>query len=191
MGALPAQGHWCWQSRGEVLALGLCSTVASLKTKNRTTIGPSNSTLGYIYRKDRNTNLKRYTHPNVHRSITYNSQGMETTKVSINRWMNEEDAVYKCRGKILSLKNKKEEENFTIYNNMWVELEGPKLREISQIKTKTMILLIVEKKMTTYSSILAWKAQWTEEPGRLQSMGSQKVEHDLATGNQSSLVNRI
>ena len=73
--------------------------------------------------------------------------------------MNEEDAVYKCRGKILSLKNKKEEENFTIYNNMWVELEGPKLREISQIKTKTMILLIVEKKMTTYSSILAWKAQ--------------------------------
>ena len=42
---------------------------------------------------------------------------------------------------------------------MWVDLEGPKLSEISQIKTKTTILLILEKKMATYSSILAWKAQ--------------------------------
>ena len=73
--------------------------------------------------------------------------------------MNEEDAVYKCSRKIFSLENKKEEENFTICNNMWVELEGPKLREISQIKTKTRILLILEKKMATYSSILAWKSQ--------------------------------
>ena len=29
-----------------------------------------------------------------------------------------------------------------------------------------------------HSSILAWKIPWTEEPGRLQSMGSQRVEHD-------------
>jgi len=35
--------------------------------------------------------------------------------------------------------------------------------------------------MVTRSSILAWKIPWTEEPGRLQSMGSQRVEHDLAT----------
>ena len=32
--------------------------------------------------------------------------------------------------------------------------------------------------MTTHSSILAWRIPWTEEPGRLQSMGSQRVEHD-------------
>ena len=32
--------------------------------------------------------------------------------------------------------------------------------------------------MTTHSSILAWRIPWTEEPGRLQSMGSQKVGHD-------------
>ena len=32
----------------------------------------------------------------------------------------------------------------------------------------------VEKKMATHSSILAWKIPWTEDPGRLQSMGSQK-----------------
>ena len=31
--------------------------------------------------------------------------------------------------------------------------------------------------MSTHSSILAWKIPWTEEPGRLQSMGLQRVEH--------------
>ena len=35
-----------------------------------------------------------------------------------------------------------------------------------------------EKEMATHSSILAWKIPWTEEPGRLQSMGSQRVGHD-------------
>ena len=35
--------------------------------------------------------------------------------------------------------------------------------------------------MTPHSSTLAWKILWTEEPGRLQSMGSQRVRHDLAT----------
>ena len=34
------------------------------------------------------------------------------------------------------------------------------------------------KEMTTHSSILAWKIPVTEEPGRLQSMGSQRVRHD-------------
>ena len=36
----------------------------------------------------------------------------------------------------------------------------------------------MEKAMATYSSILAWRIPWTEEPGRLQSMGSQRVRHD-------------
>ena len=35
--------------------------------------------------------------------------------------------------------------------------------------------------MAPYSSTLAWKIPWTEEPGRLQSMGSQRVGHDWAT----------
>ena len=34
--------------------------------------------------------------------------------------------------------------------------------------------------MATYSSILAWKISWTEEPGGLQSIGSQRVRHDRA-----------
>ena len=44
----------------------------------------------------------------------------------------------------------------------------------------------LEKGMATHSSILAWEIPWTEEPGRLQSMGSQRVGHDLATKQQQS-----
>ena len=36
----------------------------------------------------------------------------------------------------------------------------------------------LEKEMATYSSILAWEIPWTEEPLRLQPMGSQRVGHD-------------
>ena len=36
----------------------------------------------------------------------------------------------------------------------------------------------LEKETTTHSSILAWRILWTEEPGRLQSIGSQKVRHN-------------
>ena len=35
----------------------------------------------------------------------------------------------------------------------------------------------LEKGMATYSSIIAWRIPWTEEPGRLQSVGSQTVGH--------------
>ena len=37
---------------------------------------------------------------------------------------------------------------------------------------------LLEKEMATHSSILAWKIPWTEEPGRMQSMGLQTVGHD-------------
>ena len=36
----------------------------------------------------------------------------------------------------------------------------------------------LEKEMATHSSILAWRIPWTEEPGGLQSMGSQRIGHD-------------
>ena len=39
----------------------------------------------------------------------------------------------------------------------------------------------LEKEMATHSSILAWKILWMEEPGRLQSMGLQRVGHDWVT----------
>ena len=37
---------------------------------------------------------------------------------------------------------------------------------------------LLEKEMATHSSALAWRIPWTEEPGGLQSMGWQRVEHD-------------
>ena len=36
----------------------------------------------------------------------------------------------------------------------------------------------LEKGMATHSSVIAWRIPWTVEPGRLQSLGSQRVEHD-------------
>ena len=39
----------------------------------------------------------------------------------------------------------------------------------------------LEKEMATHSSTLAWRIPWREEPGRLQSMGSQRVRHDWVT----------
>ena len=39
----------------------------------------------------------------------------------------------------------------------------------------------LEKGMATHSSILAWRIPWTEKPGGLQAVGSQRVRHDSAT----------
>ena len=39
----------------------------------------------------------------------------------------------------------------------------------------------LEKGMATYSNIPAWRIPWTEEPGRLQSMGSQRIKHNWVT----------
>ena len=47
----------------------------------------------------------------------------------------------------------------------------------------------LEKEMVTHSSILAWKIPWTEKPGRLQSLGSQRVRHDWATSLSRWIAN--
>ena len=44
----------------------------------------------------------------------------------------------------------------------------------------------LEESMATHSSILPWRIPWTEEPGGLQSMGSQRVRHDWATKHSTS-----
>ena len=52
---------------------------------------------------------------------------------------------------------------------------------VSKVKKILFIIILigtVEKEMATRSSILAWKISWIEEPGGLQSMGSQRVGHD-------------
>ena len=47
----------------------------------------------------------------------------------------------------------------------------------------------LEKEMATHSSILAWEIPWTEEAGGLQSMGSQRVEHNRSTKQQQQDIN--
>ena len=46
----------------------------------------------------------------------------------------------------------------------------------------------LEKKMTTYSSILAWEFLWTEEPGGLHIMGLQRIGHNLATKTITTIL---
>ena len=46
----------------------------------------------------------------------------------------------------------------------------------------------LEKEMETYSSIPAWETPWTQEPGGLQSMGTQRVRHDWATNTFTAFV---
>ena len=66
------------------------------------------------------------------------------------------------------------------------------MRKITKHSWKTKYILkqmerapssywILEKEMATHSSTLAWKMQWTEDPGRLQSMGSQRIRYNWAT----------
>ena len=44
----------------------------------------------------------------------------------------------------------------------------------------------LEEEMATHSSILAWRISWAGEPGRLQSMGSQRIGHNLAATQTQS-----
>ena len=46
----------------------------------------------------------------------------------------------------------------------------------------------LEKGIATYSNILAWRTPWTEEPGELQSMGSQTVGHNWATNTHTQTL---
>ena len=49
----------------------------------------------------------------------------------------------------------------------------------------------LEKEMAAHSSTLAWKIPWTEEPSRLQSIGSQRVGHNWATSHSLSLKSKL
>ena len=48
----------------------------------------------------------------------------------------------------------------------------------------------LEEEMAIHPNILAWNIPWTEEPGRLQSMGSSRVGHDLATEQQHVIISK-
>ena len=65
---------------------------------------------------------------------------------------------------------------------MWASLVAQMVKRLPTMwETRVRSLgreVPLEKEMATHSSILAWKIPWTEESGRLQSMRSQRVEHD-------------
>ena len=83
----------------------------------------------YIWKKNKNknTNLKRYMHPNVPSSIIYNYQSMEANYMSINRWLDKEDVVY-----TLEYYSAIEKNEILPFAATWMDLEGMMLSEISQ-----------------------------------------------------------
>ena len=50
---------------------------------------------------------------------------------------------------------------------------------------------LLEKEMETHSSILAWTTPWTEDPGELQFMGSQRVQHNWTTNAYTHCVPNV
>ena len=65
---------------------------------------------------------------------------------------------------------------------IWASLVAQRLKHLPGMQETWVRSLgqedSLEKEMAPHSSTLAWKIPWTEEPGRLQSMGSQRVGHD-------------
>ena len=69
-----------------------------------------------------------------------------------------------------------------IYHNLGTSLVAQMVKRLST-KGETRVQSLgweypLEKEMAIHSSTIAWKIPWTEEPGRLQSMGLQRVGHD-------------
>ena len=69
-----------------------------------------------------------------------------------------------------------------LYIYIWTSLVAQTIRRLPTMRETRFQSLggedPLEMEMATHSSILAWKTLWTEEPGGLQSMGSQRVGHD-------------
>ena len=69
-----------------------------------------------------------------------------------------------------------------LYNLLWASLVAQRAKRLPAMR-ETQVQFLgqedpLEKEMATHSSTLAWKIPWTEKPGRLQYMGSQRVRLD-------------
>ena len=66
--------------------------------------------------------------------------------------------------------------------HIWAFLEAQMVKNLPAMQDTRIQSLgqedLLEKEMETHSSIRAWKIPWMDKPGRLQSMGSQRVRHD-------------
>ena len=106
------------------------------KTKNGITIWYSNSTPGSILKRIESRNSNRYLYTRAHSSIIFNSQKVDTTQVSIDRWMHKQNVVYTYRG-ILVLKRKE----ILTPAISWMNLEDLVLSEINQaLKDKYCVI---------------------------------------------------
>ena len=115
-------------------------------TKNRTTTWPSNSTSGYIFKGNKSLSWRGICTPIVPCNIIHNSQDMETTKASINRWMDKENLIiYKYYSAI------KKKEILPLVTNLRALLS-----EISQI----------EKKYCMISLMCGIYKHWTQKQSR-------------------------
>ena len=93
------------------------------------------STSGYLPEENKTTILKRYLRPHFHCSIIYNSQDKETTKGSIDKWMDKQDVIYTYihREILFSRKRRK-----SCHLTTWMDLEGIMLSEISQTERQVL-----------------------------------------------------
>ena len=90
---------------------------------------------------------------------------------TLNHWTTRED-LFKCKKKKKEKKKKKKTQH----------IGHCLLCSLLQLDLITILSLLTNlKAMAPHSSTLAWKIPWTEEPGRLQSMGLLRVGHDWAT----------
>ena len=84
--------------------------------------------------------------------------------------------------KSLVMKVKEESEKVGLKFNIQTSLVAQMVKHLSTMR-ETQVRSLgqedpLEKEMAIHSSTIAWKIPWTEEPGRLQSIGSQRVGHD-------------
>ena len=81
--------------------------------------------------------------------------------------------------------NRKPRDKSTHLWTPWASLVAQRLKRLPGMQETRVRSLgredPLEKEMATHSSTLAWRIPWSEEPDRLQSMGSQRVRHDRAT----------
>ena len=82
---------------------------------------------------------------------------------------------------ILYINNSKKLEKYWKNEHKFSKVVRYKINIQKLVYFKYTITIWTEKAMAPHSSTLAWKIPWTEEPGRLQSLGSLRVRHDWAT----------
>ena len=112
-----------------------------------------NLTPGHISREI--SNSKRSMYPKVHNSTIYNSQDMEATEVSINRWMNRENVVHIYSGVLLSHKNE-----ITPFPATWMDLAIITPSEVSQTKTNVLLYHIHVESNLWHKWIYLWNRNW-------------------------------